>query len=62
MKKLGKWWRGQHCTCKKCGERFVLEDRDRPQHGGVYYAHVYCPECGAEVNIRVEHGQAVPHD
>lgn len=49
-KLLGKWWTGARCECKKCGERFELEDSDKPnQYGDI--ANIACPSCGTLTKV-----------
>lgn len=57
MKKIGKWWDGVRCRCRKCGEYFELEEVDVPIMGGhkesepPYFYNVRCPDCGEWVAV-----------
>lgn len=57
---LGKWWEGQRCTCRKCGEKFELEVQDKPTSKGPYFANVHCPTCKEPVNVTVPFTATVP--
>ena len=52
MKILGKWWAGKILTCAQCGERFELDDTDKPIYHNTERLVIACPSCGRQVEAQ----------